>query len=144
MISRSRVGLAALVVAGSLLACGVLDLGAARDNQVRRAVLAYEYAERGPAAELIINFRQGQPRDRFDFPAERTVWLYRQGEEEYFALRDPAQSYLYLRGIRYADENKTAFVSVERYAANSSFVRQLTLQQNDGKWSIVADELASN
>lgn len=127
-----------------MLACGAPDPLTIQNNGVRRAVVEYERAERGPVDELILVFLRTEPRLRFGehlAQGGRTVWVYPGGIEEYFFVRSPERSYLYVAGIVYEPNRATAMVQLERSDANGLTQRELTLErQAAGVWTVIADE----
>jgi hypothetical protein len=106
-----------LIVLFTLLilpACGAMNPRYQTNNQVRLAVYEYERKVRGPADDLVIDFQRDEPRITFEGQNDnggRTVWLYRAGAKEFFALRP-----------------------------HSFKGRQLTLKlDNNGHWAVTTD-----
>ena len=135
-----------LIVLFTLLilpACGAMNPRYQTNNQVRLAVYEYERKVRGPADDLVIDFQRDEPRIKFEGQNDnggRTVWLYRAGAKEFFALRPPDSTYLYIQNIEYADNYRTATVKVFRGDGHGFKGRQLTLKLgNDGHWAVTTD-----
>jgi len=135
---RTFVALAALLL--SMLACGVGGPITQRNNDIRRAALAYELSTRGPVDEVLISFGLTEVRDNLGFEGGNTVWLNRFAQAEYFRQRDAGRSYLFLYDLNY--EEGTATILVDRGDANGVQTRQLTLQYDGHQWRVVADEEA--
>lgn len=137
-----RAGIAALLLL-PLAACGLTNPIYTLNNQVRQAVYSYEREQRGPVDELIIHFQRDEPRVKFEGQNQnggRTVWLYRQGAAEFFALRPQTATYLYIQAIEYSNNYHTATVTVYRGDGSGYNGRQLTLNQTDnGGWVVTGD-----
>ncbi|MBN1994274.1 MAG: hypothetical protein JW953_16370 [Anaerolineae bacterium] len=127
------------------LACGFVNARYETNNEVRLAVYQYERETRGPTDDLVLDFERDEPRLRFEGQAEnggRTVWLYRLGAKEFFALRPPEKTYLYLQNIAYNDDRSMATVTVFRGNGAGYEERELTLQRDPtGHWSVIKDDL---
>jgi hypothetical protein len=128
--------LSALLLAG--LACGLGGADTRRNNEIRRAALAYELATRGPAGELLVAFGLMEVRDNLGFEGGNTVWLNPLAEGDYFRTRDTGQSYLFLHDVDSTAGSAT--ILVDRGDANRVTSYQLTLQRQDSEWTVVADE----
>lgn len=128
----------------SFIACGPVNPQFLRNNEVRRAVYAYEQAKRGPVKDLVIHFRRDEPRIRFDGQNQNgghTVWLYPAGGQEYFATRPQTASYLYIQEIEFSEDQKIATVNVYRGDGSGYRGWQLTVIRGDnGQWT-VTDEV---
>jgi hypothetical protein len=138
-----RLLLLLLILTFPILACGLFSLQYRRNNEVRLAVYEYERGQRGPVDELVIAFNRNEPRIKFEGQNEnggRTVWLDEFAAREFFDLRRPDRSFLYVEKIEYLDNNQQAAVTVYRGDGNSYEGRILNLETNEaGQW-IVTDE----
>ena len=144
ILERRAVGDGPLVLLLTLLALASTgcdaSLGGAtnqRYNAVRRAAVAYELRTRGPADDLLVDFGFLEWRDNLGFTGGRTVWLNPVARDEFFSLRDPGRSYIYLRTP--TDQGDDVLIEVERNGAQATHARQLTLRQSGGVWQVVAD-----
>lgn len=123
-------------------ACGFLSNIYQTNNLVRQTVYEYETRARGKTDDLILDFQRDEPRVKFEGQNEnggRTVWLYRLGAEEFFALRPPDKTYLYIQNIDYNDDRTQATVTVYRGDGAGYQGRTLTLAKNDASWRITQD-----
>jgi hypothetical protein len=131
-----------------VLACGLLSPQYRRNNEVRLAVYEYERAQRGPVDELIIAFNRNEPRIKFEGQNEnggRTVWLDEFAAREFFELRRPDRSFLYVEQIEYFDNNLQATVTVYRGDGNSYEGRNLTLKRNEaGQWIVIGEAIVQD
>ncbi len=124
------------------LACGYVNPVYQTNNEVRLAVYEYERAVRGKTDDLVIDFQRNEPRILFAGQKEnggRTVWLYRLGVREFFALRPPENTYLYIQNIAYNNDYTGATVTVFRGDGSSYQGRQLTLEKDDDQWLVSQD-----
>ena len=137
-MKRQRVILVLLTLLLSTLACGVGGPVTRRNNDIRRAALAYELATRGPVDEVLVSFGLTEVRDNLGFEGGNTVWLNRFAQAEYFRERDASRSYLFLHDLNY--EEGTATILIDRGEASGVQTRQLTLQYDGRQWRVVADE----
>jgi hypothetical protein len=123
------------------LACGIINPQYQLNNEVRLAVYEYEREARGPVDDLVIDFQRDEPRIKFEGQSEnggRTVWLYRLGAKEFFALRPPEDTYLYIQKIEYINDYTVATINVFRGDGRGYEGRQLTLQRDEEQhWSVV-------
>jgi hypothetical protein len=131
--------LAVLILLLGTLACGIGGPITRRNNEVRRAALAYELSTRGPVDEVLVAFGLTEVRDNLGFEEGNTVWLNPFAEAEYFRQRDTNQSYLFLYDLNY-DEG-AASILIDRGDAGGVQSRKLTLRREDGTWEVVSDEL---
>jgi len=125
-----------------MLACGYVNPVYQTNNEVRLAVYEYERAVRGKTDDLVIDFQRNEPRILFAGQNEdggRTVWLYRLGAREFFALRPPGKTYLYLQNIAYNNDYSSATVTVFRGDGSSYQGRHLTLGKNSEQWLVAQD-----
>lgn len=125
-----------------MLACGYVNPVYQANNEARLAVYEYEQAVRGKTDDLIIDFQRNEPRILFVGQNEnggRTAWLYRLGAREFFALRPPEKTYLYIQNIAYNNDFTTATVTVFRGDGSSYQGRQLTLEKNSEQWLVNQD-----
>jgi hypothetical protein len=131
-----------------MLACGYVGNVYQNNNAVRQAVYAYEREMRGKPDDLVIDFERNEPRIVFENQSEnggRTVWLYRAGAKEFFALRPPEKSYLYIQNIEFNADYTSATATVFRGDGSGFWGRQLTLHNNDEQWQVIQDiESAAN
>jgi hypothetical protein len=127
------------------IACGLFNPLYYRNNEVRLAVYDYEREQRGPVDELVLAFNRNEPRVRFEGQHEnggRTVWLQDLAAREFFDLRQPDNSFLYIQKIDYFDDYRQAVVTVYRGDGLSYEGRELTLISNDkGEWTITGEVL---
>jgi hypothetical protein len=91
----------------------------------------------------VLDFQRDEPRIKFEGQAEhggRTVWLYRPGAAEFFRLRPPQATYLYIQDIQYNNDRSTATVKVFRGDGSGYIGRELTLQRDaDRQWRVTQD-----
>jgi hypothetical protein len=117
-------------------------------DAVRRAVIAYELDEPGIRVDdLVIRLSPSEFRADFGHQS-RMVWLvsnalerqYREGE--YFRLRDPERSYLFVQEVRYSDSAQVAMVRVVLHLVSQPLVtKDLTLHKTDAAWEVVSERL---
>jgi hypothetical protein len=138
-MKRNPIALVLLALLLATLACGVGGPATRRNNDVRRAALAYELAARGGVDEVLVAFGLTEVRDNLGFPDGNTVWLNQFAEREYFRSRDQSQSYLFLHDLTY--EGEAASIVVDRGDANGVQSRTLVLRREGGDWEVVSDEL---
>ena len=125
-----------------MLACGYVNTVYQANNEVRLAVYEYEREIRGKPDDLVIDFERNEPHIVFESQNEnggRTVWLYRMGAKEFFALRPPEKSYLYIQSIEFNDNYTTATVINFRGDGSGYQGRQLMLHHENGRWQVVQD-----
>jgi len=120
------------------LACGTGGPVTRRNNDIRRAALAYELSTRGAADELMVAFGLTEVRDNLGFEDGNTVWLNRFAEGEYFRKRDTSQTYLYMYDLNY--EDGAASLSIDRGENDAVTTRVLSLRQAGETWEVVSDE----
>lgn len=120
------------------LACGTGGPGTRRNNQVRRAALAYELSTRGPVDEVLVAFGLTEARDNLGFDGGNTVWLNQFAQAQYLRKRDANQSYLFLHDLNYDDGS--AFILIDRVDTNGIQYRALTLRREDNVWRVASDE----
>ena len=129
-----------LLLALPALACGIINPRYQLNNEVRLAVYEYEREMRGPVDDLVIDFQRDEPRIKFERQNEnggRTVWLYQLGAKEFFALRPPEKTYLYIQKIEY-NNDRSATVNVFRGDGRGYEGRQLILARDENDhWSVV-------
>lgn len=125
------------------LACGLSSPRAELNNQVRLAVFEYVRQEYGPVDDLVIHFDRNDPRIRFEQQHQdrgRTVWLYQAGAREYFSVRPPEATYLYIQDIDYNDQRTIATTNIYRGNGTAYQGRQLTLvQEAPDHWVVQED-----
>ena len=125
-----------------MLACGYVNTVYQTNNDVRLAVYEYEREVRGKPDDLVIDFERSEPRILFAGQNEnvgRTVWLYRLGAREFFALRPPEKTYLYIQNIAYNSDYTTATATLFRGDGSSYQGRQLTLEKDSDQWQVTQD-----
>ena len=141
--SRLRLTGLFLILILPALACGFINPRYQLNNEVRLAVYNYEQEVRGKADDLVIDFQRDEPRIKFEGQSKnggRTVWLYRLGAKEFFALRPPDDTYLYIQGIEYNDERDVATVRIFRGDGSGYNGWVLTLQHgSDHLWSVTSE-----
>ncbi len=137
-MKRNRVVLVLFALLLSTLACGIGGPITRRNNDIRRAALAYELSARGPVDEVLVAFGLTEVRDNLGFEGGNTVWLNRFAQAEYFRRRDASRSYLFLHDLNYDDG--TATILVDRGDANGVQTRRLTLQREGNVWRVSSDE----
>jgi len=146
--TRGWATLALLILVASSLACGTGGLTtplnsagtSRRNNDIRRAVVAHELAQRGPADELLVAFGFLEVRANLNFTVGNTVWLQPVAEAEYFEQRvhrNPDRSYIFLH--RPEVEGDTATVIVDRGSPATGQSYRLTLQRRGAGWSVMED-----
>jgi hypothetical protein len=123
------------------LACGIINPQYQFNNEVRLAIYEYERKTRGPVDDLVIHFNRDELRIPFKGQNQnggRTVWLPSAGAEEYFAIRPPERTYLYIQEIEYNEDWSTTIVKVYRGDGAGYQGWQLTLTRGqDNRWSVM-------
>jgi len=122
----------------STLACGIGGPITRRNNDVRRAALAYELSTRGPVDEVLVAFGLTEVRDHLGFTSGNTVWLNWTAEAEYFRQRDPSKSYLFLHDLNY--DQGMASILVDRADKRGVQYRKFTLRREGATWQVASDE----
>lgn len=122
----------------STLACGIGGPITRRNNDVRRAALAYELSTRGPVDEVLVAFGLAEVRDNLGFTGGNTVWLNWTAEAEYFRQRDPSKSYLFLHDLNY--DQGMASILVDRADKRGVQYRKFTLRREGATWQVASDE----
>ncbi len=135
---RSSLTLVVVTLLLTSLACGVGGPVAWRNNEIRRAALAYELSTRGAADELLVAFGLTEVRDNLGFEDGNTVWLNRFAEGEYFRKRDTSKTYLYMYDLNYDDG--AASILIDRGDADGVSTRILSLRQEGEAWEVASDE----
>ena len=136
-MNRRRTLLILLAFLLSALACGTGGPITRRNNEIRRAALAYELSARGPVDEVLVAFGLMEVRANLGFEDGNTVWLNPLAEAEYFRRRDTSRTYLFLHDLNYA--GGTASIVVDRDAAGLQS-RTLTLERENNAWRVVSDD----
>lgn len=137
-MKRASILLVLLVLLLSALACGTGGPITRRNNEIRRAALAYELEKRGPVDELLVAFGLTEVRGDLGFKAGNTVWLNQLAQAEYFRTRDKTQSYLFLHDLSY--EGNIASIIVDRADSNGFQSHKLTLRRENNGWHVSSDE----
>jgi hypothetical protein len=141
-VKRYFLILALLLIPFSTLACGIGGPISGRNNDIRRAALAYELATRGPVDEVLVAFDFTEVRDNLGFKGGNTVWLNWAAEGEYFRQRDATKSYLFLHDLNRDDGN--ASILADRGDSGGVQHRKLSLREEGGIWAVVSDESAAD
>lgn len=138
---RTRLVPATFVLLVVVSACA--GWGESESDAVRRAVIAYELDEQGVQVdELIIRLSPGEFRADFGH-GSRNVWVvspayqrqYR--EEEYFGVRDPERSYLFVQDVTYDNSDQRARVEVALYLESGErTIKEITLDKKGDSWEI--------
>jgi hypothetical protein len=136
-VKRYLILIPALVIILSTLACGIGGPISGRNNDIRRAALAYELATRGPVDEVLVAFDFTEVRDNLGFKGGNTVWLNWAAEGEYFRQRDATKSYLFLHDLNHDGDN--ASILIDRGDSGGVQHRKLSLREEGGVWSVVSD-----
>jgi hypothetical protein len=127
------------------IACGFFNPLYYRNDEVRLAVYDYEREQHGPVDDLVLAFNRDEPRVKFEGQNEnggRTVWLQDLAAREFFDLRQPDKTFLYIQKIDYLDDYHQAVVTVYRGDGRSYEGRELTLIANDeGQWTVTGEVL---
>lgn len=130
------------------VACGLINPQYRLKNDVRLAVYAYERQIRGPVDELVIYFKRDEPRIKFEGQYEtggRTIWLYDLGVTDYFAVRSPQDTYLFIQTVDFGDDHQTATATVYRGDGKGYAGRKLTLSREpDESWTVIAEVIIPN
>jgi len=136
--------LATLILLPQLSACA--SWWDSESDSVRRAVIAHEFDESGMQVDdLVIRL---SPREfRADFGHDsRMVWLisnaferpYREGE--YFRLRDPERSYVFIQDVRYDESRSAATVTVVLGLVDQNpTTKDITLRKRASEWEVVSE-----
>lgn len=134
-----------LALALPAIACGLFNPQYNRNNEVRLAVYEYEREQRGPVDELVLAFNRDEPRIKFEGQNEnggRTVWLQNLAAQEFFDLRRPDSTFLYIQNIDYLDDYRQAVVTIYRGDGESYEGRELRLTSNDDRpWMVTGEVL---
>ena len=138
-MKRCSTFLVVLTLLLTTLACGTGGPVTWRNNEIRRAALAYELSTRGTVDEVMVAFGLTEVRDNLEFEDGNTVWLNQFAEGEYFRKRDVSKSYLYLYDLDYNDG--AASILVDRGGADGVTTRVLSLRREGDSWEVVSDEL---
>jgi hypothetical protein len=115
-------------------------------DAVRRAVIAHELDESGMRVDDLV-IRLAPQEFRADFGHDsRMVWLvskpierpYREGE--YFRLRDPERSYLFVQDVRYDESGSAAKVTVLLGLVDQNpITKDITVRKIDSQWEVVSE-----
>ena len=132
----------ALLAVFSTLACGIGGPISGRNDDIRRAALAYELATRGPVDEVLVAFDFTEVRSNLGFKGGNTVWLNWAAEGEYFRQRDATKSYLFLHDLNRDDSS--ASILADRGNSGGFQRRKLSLGEEGGVWAVVSDEPAGD
>ena len=137
-VKRYPVVLALLALLFSTLACGIGGPISGRNNDIRRAALAYELATHGPVDEVLVALDFTEVRDNLGFKGGNTVWLNWAAEGEYFRQRDATKSYLFLHDLSRDDGG--ASILTDRGNSGGVQHRKLYLREEGDVWAVVSDE----
>ncbi len=141
-MKRYAIGLALSAILFSTLACGIGGPISGRNNDIRRAALAYELATRGSVDEVLVAFDFTEVRDNLGFKGGNTVWLNWAAEGEYFRQRDATKSYLFLHDLN--RDSGSASILVDRGDSGGVQHHKLSLREEAGVWAVVSDEAAAD
>lgn len=121
----------------SLIGCAKQN---SEGNAIRRAVLAEVLGqEQIVPDELIIRLGEGESRDNFGFPETTTFLIGPVREKEYWQVRDPLRTYLFIGDIIYSEDHSRATVDIEFYFGENALQKfELTLQKSDRRWDVVS------
>jgi len=120
-------------------------------HKVRAAVISYELEKASaPIDDLVIRL---SPREfRADYGGgSRMVWLvsnslerrYREGE--YFKVRDPQRSYLFVQDIRYDGPRTGALVRTVLYdVSHLPVTKELELAKTDDGWQVNSERIVDS
>lgn len=150
VIRRIRRGLTPLIAAGAVLgSVGCASWWQSESDQIRRAVIEHELDQSGlQVDDVIVRLSPGEFRADIGH-GSRMVWLvsnalerrYREGE--YFRLRDPERSYIFLQEIRYEDSQTRARLTAVVYAASAGAVtRELIVSRTVTGWQVTSERPA--
>jgi len=141
---RQVVILTILVLLPHLSACA--SWWDSESDSVRRTVIAHELDEAGARVDDLV-IRLSPQEFRADFGRDsRMVWLvsnpierlYR--EREYFRLRDPRRSYLFVQDVRYDESRSEATVTVVLgLVGHDPTAKDISLRQKAGEWEVVSE-----
>jgi hypothetical protein len=142
----TKVVVATCILVVALSAC--TGWGQSESDAVRRAVISHELDETGVQVdELIIRLSPGEFRADLG-RGTRIVWLVSPGyqrkyvEAEYFRVRDPERSYLFLQDITYDESQDRATVEVVLYLGSGGpTTKELTLHKDGDSWQIGSETL---
>jgi hypothetical protein len=122
---------------------------APESDAVRRAVIGYELDEPGIVVDdLVIRLSPREFRSDLGH-SSRMVWLvsnafdrrYREGE--YFRLRDPERSYLFIQDVRYDSSRNAATVRAVLYlVGDQPLTKDITLRRKGLDWEVVPEATA--
>jgi hypothetical protein len=141
-VKRYLLIVALLLIPFSMLACGIGGPISGRNNDIRRAALAYELSTRGPVDEVLVAFDFTEVRDNLGFKGGNTVWLNWAAEDEYFRQRDTTKSYLFLHDLN--REDGSASILADRGDNGGGQHHKLSLREEGGVWAVVSDEAAAD
>jgi hypothetical protein len=129
-----------------LLLSGCASWWDSESDEVRRAAIGHELDAPGIQVDDLV-MRLSQRESRTDFGHQsRMVWLvsntlerqYREGE--YFRLRDPGRSYLFVQEVHFGESRKVATVRVVLYLVDRPLVtKELTLHKTNTAWEVVSE-----
>jgi hypothetical protein len=141
---RAILILATLFLLPQLSACA--SWWNSESDSVRRTVIAHELDESGTQVDDLV-IRLSPQEFRADFGhGSRMVWLvsnpierlYREGE--YFRLRDPERSYLFIQDVRYDESHSEAAVTIVLGLVDQNpTTKDVTLRQKAGEWAVVSE-----
>jgi len=141
---RQVVILTILVLLPQLSACA--SWWHSESDSVRLTVIAHELDDSGTRVDDLV-IRLSPQEFRADFGRDsRMVWLvsnpierlYR--EREYFKLRDPRRSYLFVQDVRYDESRSEATVTVVLgLVGHDPTAKDISLRQKAGEWEVVSE-----
>jgi hypothetical protein len=147
--SLPRSVLAVTVIALLLPLSACAGWSASENDAVREAVVGYELGEPGVVVDdLVVRLSPREFRSDLGH-SSRMVWLvsnsfdraYREGE--YFRLRDPERSYLFIQDVRYDSSRNAATVRVVLYlVGDQPQTEDITLRRKALDWQVVPEATA--
>lgn len=145
-MTRTRMMLAMFVLPVVVSACASWE--ESESDVIRRAVITHEVDVRGVQVdELIIRLSPGE--FRADLGDEsRIVWLVSPGyqrqyrEGEFFKVRDPGRSYLFVQDITYGDSRRQAAVRIVLYLGSGQLTtKEIALHKEGNSWQVSSEQV---
>ncbi len=146
---KQRMGKGLILVIAATIMSGLVGCASwwkSENELIRRAVIEHELDQSGlHVDDVIVRLSPGEFRADFGH-GSRMVWLvsnplqrrYREGE--YFRLRDPERSYLFLQEIRYEESRARAKVTTVLDAASTGAVtKEVSLSRTATGWEVTSE-----